>query len=266
MRLLTLTLLTELFLSAILSLNINQANAQANQIVETVVGAISDDAGLPNDMRSCPQDYNSNPDYCLLEMFNVKVNGATKEQKAYIYGLLASTKSEKYRKLLSNGSLLNINVTSTCTTSTAYGDINLNGYFNCGRTDKGKRYLLIHETGHQIMRKNSQLANQFPLSNLKNSDAACYSYEQDQCTPGVQWLQSYILRYYCPQYKGSTSCYNSSISNFRESFAEAVANQLFSDRAEVARYINGCGKAIYNYPTNCSGTHKWIGENIYGSK
>lgn len=215
-------------------------------------------------LSSCTLDYNQYPAQCLKQVYNVVVNNeSNKSHLITIYTIFASTNSETYRSLLTRGgSVLYIDVpycTSNCISVTSTNNIKLNGFFSLGLSYNSQRYLLIHESGHVITGRNSQLSNSFSNTLLANQDGtSCYQYSSTNCTGSLRagyFVKSYSLRYYC-----DGTCWTG-ITAHNEAFAEATANYLFASRNTGGWR---CSISISDVKSQCRNTNEWIKNYVYG--
>ncbi|MEX2144979.1 MAG: hypothetical protein WD712_01165 [Candidatus Spechtbacterales bacterium] len=122
--------------------------------------------------------------------------------------------------------------------------------------------LVQHESGHIITGRNPRLSTQFTsaLSGLATLDPDCYQRDSSSCFPSYSdrhFVKTYALRYYCPSYGGS-SCITK-IRAFSESFAEGMANYLYTNRG--GRFL--CSQNISSIPTQCDDTNRWMNTNVY---
>lgn len=170
-------------------------------------------------------------------LFNI--TGATTGQTQQIYNALQDAMNYPlYKKLLTGAGPVNISLDTDrglkdglCGGSVVNGNITLFNFFTCAAS--GRRYLLLHETGHTIGNRNADLYHSFPYSQLKASDSSCYS--------PAGFLKTYAEEF------GNLS------GPFNESFAEAVSLFIsYKDRPP-----------LNNFPTQCPATYNWIRANVY---
>lgn len=228
-------------------------------------GACSSDSITINasSLLTCTLDYTLYPAACLKEVFNIVVhNDSNISHLATIYKIFASTNSENYRRLLTNGgNVLNIYIQACSSSCISLGGINtitLTGFFTRNLPYSSQRGLLIHESGHVIGKRNPGVKSEFDNVSLSQQDGSgCYAYDSSSCRPSLtrQFIRSYALRYYCPAY--SSSCV--SIDAHSESFAEAISNYLFISKGGGIY----CSVKINDYPAQCPNTYMWTKNNIY---
>ena len=204
----------------------------------------------------------ANPATALLQDWNVVVRGTSNiANLTTIYKIFCSTNSSNYKRLLKRGgNTLYIDVpycTSDCISGASINNIRLNGFFSLGLPFNSQRKLLIHESGHVICRRNGTLCNQFSETTLARLDGtACYQYNSSSCLGyfrGGNFLKSYSLRYYCQKCWGGITAHN-------ESFAEAIANYLFTRSGSTG---HRCSITIYDVQSQCKNTNNWVKTNIY---
>ncbi len=194
----------------------------------------------------------TDPDTYLKRNFNAVVMGTTRlSDKTYVCNTLVhNSKAANYKRLLTNGGTLTIR-------------LNDSGIDYCGGLAEGanlirlgpcnaplinKMYLLTHESGHMISKRNSTFFNRYTWTLLRSQDSSCYSRDG--------FLISYPLRYYC-----NGVDYRRYVDARKESWAESIATYIY-----YSSYIprGFCAVPLTRFPTQCDNTYAWFENNFFG--
>ncbi len=183
----------------------------------------------------------------------------TDTEKAFIYNIFKKLfRSQRYKELLGTNRI-NLYFFEPLTAGYINGGAGYNnndmaffGYFRYGVADKFKYKIMIHESGHIIDKRNGNNELGMNLSLLTNADgAACYDYTSP---PPPYYLKTYAYR----------AGEGGNAGAKRESFAEAIADNVICYPGYPCTSAVLKAKQIDNYPEACSETYKWIKTHVFG--
>ena len=214
--------------------------------------ATCNNAGTQCCITASDDTCDTDPDKYLRQNFNVVVTGTTRlSDKSYVCNTLVhNSKAASYKSLLTNGGTLTIRLNDPgiqyC--GGRVESINLARLGTCNLPLINKMYLLTHESGHIIARRNPGLRNRYPWTLLRGQDSSCYSRPDG-------FLVSYPLRYIChgERYTG--------IDPRGESWAESIATYIYYSSYAPSGY---CSVPLTSFPTQCNDTYAWFENNLFG--
>lgn len=197
----------------------------------------------------------SSGDYaaCLKEQLNVSVTGSTNTtQVKWVYDALAyASKSPGYKEHLMHGGKtltlrLNDAALAPCSGYGSGANLIRFGPWTCGAKFISIEYLIMHESGHAIAKRDPHLFQSFPWSSLTSQDAGCY----DQ-----GFLKSYPLRYTCKGVRYTD------ITAMGESWAEGIADYAMYMSYNPGKFL--CAVALTKFPNQCPNTYNWLKSNFF---
>jgi hypothetical protein len=127
------------------------------------------------------------------------------------------------------------------------------GFFEATFDINMRLFMLIHESGHLIDRRNGRNALGMPLASLNSSDGAnCYDTKNP--SQGLDFIKTYA-------YRGNAGGNGGPLA---ESFADALANNVFCAPGKNCNYADiYSSQNIADYPKACSNTYNWIKKNVF---